>query len=222
MNQDRSIARASAEFYAVPTDFPEADGTFEWTSTSMVLIQLQCGGHRGIGYTYADRGAHALASELLERIVLQSDVFDHAATWEKMLRQIRNSGETGAATMAVSAIDCALWDLAARLLDIPLVQMLGQMRSCAPVYGSGGFTTYSDEQLRAQLGGWAEQGFDRVKMKIGTHPQQDPERVRVAREAIGPDCELFVDANGVPTPSRSRWRWPIGSPSRVWSGSRSR
>ena len=81
---------------------------------------------------------------------------------------IRNLGETGIAMMAVSAIDNALWDLRARLVDLPLVSLLGQVRPSIPVYGSGGFTTYTDKQLAKQLGGWAEQGFSMVKMKIGS------------------------------------------------------
>jgi L-alanine-DL-glutamate epimerase-like enolase superfamily enzyme len=69
-------------------------------------------------------------------------------------------------------------------------------RDAVPVYGSGGFTSYSNTQLRDQLGGWARQGIPRVKMKIGTHPADDLPRVKAAREAIGPGVQLFVDANG--------------------------
>jgi L-alanine-DL-glutamate epimerase-like enolase superfamily enzyme len=98
--------------------------------------------------------------------------------------------------MAIAAVDVALWDLKARLLDISLAALLGAAHDAVPVYGSGGFTTYSLEQLRAQLRGWVEQGIPRVKMKIGTHPGDDLCRVRAAREAIGPEAELYVDANG--------------------------
>ncbi len=98
--------------------------------------------------------------------------------------------------MAISAADCALWDLKARLLNLPLVTLLGQVYASAPVYGSGGFTSYSDQQLAAQLGGWVEQGIPRVKMKIGRDAKRDIARVRVARDAIGTNAELYVDANG--------------------------
>jgi L-alanine-DL-glutamate epimerase-like enolase superfamily enzyme len=77
-----------------------------------------------------------------------------------------------------------------------MVTLLGAVRDSAPVYGSGGFTSYSPEQLRDQLGGWVEQGIPRVKMKIGRHPEDDLRRVKIAREAIGRDADLFVDANG--------------------------
>jgi len=199
MKREFSITGGSVSFYTIPTDAPEADGTIAWNSTSMVLVQLDCGATKALGYTYADAGTAAVAHTLLKEIVLGSDALCHAATLQQMLRHIRNLGETGIAMMAVSAIDNALWDLAARLLDIALVSLLGQVRTGIPVYGSGGFTTYTDRQLTDQLGGWAAQGFASVKMKIGTHPDQDPARVHTARQAIGPDCNLFVDANGAYT-----------------------
>jgi L-alanine-DL-glutamate epimerase-like enolase superfamily enzyme len=199
MRQEFSITGGSIGFFTIPTDAPEADGTFAWNSTSMVLVQLECVSTRALGYTYADAGTAAVAHKLLKDVVLGSDPFRHAATLQKMLRHIRNLGETGIAMMAVSAIDNALWDLRARLVNLPLVSLLGQVRTRIPVYGSGGFTSYSDQQLSDQLGGWAEKGFASVKMKIGTHPDKDPARVETARNAIGSACNLFVDANGAYT-----------------------
>jgi L-alanine-DL-glutamate epimerase-like enolase superfamily enzyme len=93
-------------------------------------------------------------------------------------------------------VDVAMWDLKARLLDIPLVSLLGAARDAVPVYGSGGFTSYTDDQLRAQLSDWVDAGIPRVKMKIGRDAAADVKRVEVARGAIGDDAELFVDANG--------------------------
>ena len=79
---------------------------------------------------------------------------------------------------------------------MPLVTLLGAVRPAIDVYGSGGFTSYSIDQLQAQLGGWANGGIGAVKMKVGRDPLTDPERVGAARQAIGPDVDLFVDANG--------------------------
>jgi hypothetical protein len=165
----------------------------------MVLVQLECGSTRALGYTYADHATAVLAGKLLNEFVIASDAFCHPATLQKLLAAIRNLGETGMAMMAVSAIDNALWDLRARLVNLPLVSLLGQVRSSIRVYGSGGFTTYSDKQLAKQLGGWSEQGFSMVKIKIGSEPDRDPDRVITARQAIGTDCRLFVDANGAYT-----------------------
>jgi L-alanine-DL-glutamate epimerase-like enolase superfamily enzyme len=199
MLQGCKITKSEVKVYTVPTDAPEADGTFEWTSTTMVLVSLEAGGQQGIGYTYAEAATGKVAQSLLQKVVQGQDAFDSAAILQAMYHQVRNSGETGISSMAISAIDNALWDLRARLLDISLVNMLGSVRPGIPVYGSGGFTSYDDVQLQRQLGGWAEHGFARVKMKIGTHPEDDLRRVQVARNAIGEKTELFVDANGAYT-----------------------
>ena len=196
---DHRVTAGSVSIYTIPTDSPEADGTFSWASTSMVLVQLESGSVRALGYSYADHATAVLAQKLLTQYVIGSDALCYPATLQKLLAAIRNVGETGVAMMAVSAIDNALWDLRARLLGLPLVSLLGQLRTSLPVYGSGGFTSYSDKQLSKQLGGWAEQGFSMVKMKIGSEPDRDPERVMTARQAIGSDCKLFVDANGAYT-----------------------
>jgi L-alanine-DL-glutamate epimerase-like enolase superfamily enzyme len=121
---------------------------------------------------------------------------DTSACWTAIIQAIRNIGDTGVAMMAASAIDGALWDLKARLLKVPLVSLLGQVRPAVRAYGSGGFTSYTIDQLQEQLGEWASHGFKMVKMKVGRDSKSDLERVKAAREAIGPDVELFVDANG--------------------------
>jgi L-alanine-DL-glutamate epimerase-like enolase superfamily enzyme len=186
--------RASA--YKVPTDAPEADGTFAWNATTIVLVEAAAGGETGLGYTYADAATAKLVTEALAEVVRGRDAMDVGASFVAMGVRIRNLGRAGVAAMAVSAVDMALWDLKARLLGVSLAALLGPARDRVDVYGSGGFTSYSDDQIQRQLGGWAERGIPRVKMKVGTHPADDPRRVRVAREAVGPRTELFVDANG--------------------------
>ena len=162
----------------------------------MVLVELEAGDQTGLGYTYAHKSAVLVARELVEKHCLGHDAMDTRGLFDIMRRSQRNYGSEGIAATALSAVDIALWDLKAKLLGQPLAKLLGICRDSAPVYGSGGFTSYDDSQLRAQLGGWVEEGISRVKMKIGTNPQEDPHRVASAREAIGDTTELFVDANG--------------------------
>jgi L-alanine-DL-glutamate epimerase-like enolase superfamily enzyme len=105
-------------------------------------------------------------------------------------------------------VDLALWDLKARLLGIPLHRLLGTIHDDVAVYGSGGFTTYTPEQQREQLTGWTVgQGIPRVKIKIGeswgTRPDRDLDRIAAARDAIGRDTELYVDANGAYTAAQA-------------------
>jgi L-alanine-DL-glutamate epimerase-like enolase superfamily enzyme len=197
------ITSSTVQTFTVPTDAPEADGTISWTSTTMVLVTLSAGGKQGLGYTYGDASIAPLAHSLLTHFVHGQNAFDHGCIHQILLRQIRNSGEVGITAMAVAAIDNALWDLRARILGVPLVDLIGSVRSGIPVYGSGGFTSYSDSQLQKQLGGWARQGFSMVKMKVGTHPHDDPRRVAVARKAIGQKVALFVDANGAYTETQA-------------------
>src|ERR1051326_2527988 len=182
--------------YPIPTDFPESDGTLEWDRTTLVLVEAEAGGKRGLGYTYADLATAALIRDTLAEVVTGLDALSPPRAYAAMWRRIRNLGRPGICSMAISAVDCALWDLKARLLDVPLVTLLGQVRTGAPIYGSGGFTSYSDQQLSSQLSGWVNQGIRSVKMKIGRDANRDIQRVQVAREAIGNDANLFVDANG--------------------------
>lgn len=196
MSSPAPIRSGSVAAYTIPTDAPEADGTFAWRQTTLILVTLDAGDVQGIGYTYSHSVAAPLARDLIQQVVIGADPFDIPALFSRLRYFQRNYGREGIAATALSAIDIALWDLQANLLAKPLVLLLGRMREGAPVYGSGGFTSYSDEQLRNQLSSWVADGIPRVKMKIGAEPARDPHRVRLAREAIGPDAELFVDANG--------------------------
>lgn len=191
-----AVESVNVSVFRVPTDFPESDGTFQWNATTLVLVQIVAAGKSGIGYTYADSSVAELIHSTLAQNVMGADALAPTAIYFSNWRRIRNLGRPGICSMAISAVDCALWDLKARLLDLPLVTLLGQVRAGAPIYGSGGFTSYSDQQLANQLAGWVQQGIPRVKMKIGRDPKRDAERVRMAREAIGNAAELFVDANG--------------------------
>jgi L-alanine-DL-glutamate epimerase-like enolase superfamily enzyme len=190
------IERLDVSAYTIPTNAPESDGTYVWDKTTLVVVEASGAGKRGLGYTYADVSTATLIKKMLVDVVCGRDAMAVPGCWLAMVEAIRNLGRPGISSMAISAVDSALWDLKARLLDVPLVTLLGAVRESAPVYGSGGFTSYSREQLQRQLGGWAASGIPRVKMKIGRHPDDDVNRVRDAREAIGPDTELFVDANG--------------------------
>jgi L-alanine-DL-glutamate epimerase-like enolase superfamily enzyme len=183
--------------FRIPTDVPcESDGTYEWRATTLVLVAASGGGCTGIGYTYADDATAALIHSMLAGVARGMDVMATGAIWTALVAAVRNLGRPGIASMAISAIDVALWDLKARLMDTPLVTLLGAVRDAAPVYGSGGFTSYSEEQLCTQLAEWVSDGIPRVKMKIGRDPRADVTRVAAARSAIGDEAELFVDANG--------------------------
>jgi L-alanine-DL-glutamate epimerase-like enolase superfamily enzyme len=190
------IESLSVSAFTIPTETPEEDGTYEWDSTTIVIVNVTAGGKQGLGYTYAGTATAKLIHDKLKEVVTGNDAMSVQATWSAMLRSIRNLGRPGICAMAISAVDTALWDLKARLLDLPLVTLLGRVRDALPIYGSGGFTNYSNEKLQAQLRDWVQQGIALVKMKIGRNAKIDRRRVAAARKAIGEDVDLFVDANG--------------------------
>jgi L-alanine-DL-glutamate epimerase-like enolase superfamily enzyme len=193
---DGSLRAPSVGVYTIPTDAPESDGTLEWKATTLVVVELEAGGQHGIGYTYADKATGMFVREHLADVVKDRDAMDIPGAWHAMNVAVRNLGRRGVAAMAISAVDNALWDLKAKLLAVPLVELLGAAREAIPVYGSGGFTSYTNAQLKRQLAAWVEQGISKVKMKVGRVPANDFERVRAARAAIGKRAQLFVDANG--------------------------
>ncbi|MET3809632.1 enolase C-terminal domain-like protein [Arthrobacter sp. UYEF3] len=201
---DPALSGLDVSSYTIPTDSPEADGTFAWDSTTMVLVRARAGGCEGLGWTYAPPSCAQLITEQLTPAISGRSAWDTAGAALSMLQAVRNTGRSGLAGYAISAVDCALWDLKARLLDLPLYRLLGAVREKVDIYGSGGFTTYSHRQLEDQLASWVHgQHIPRVKIKIGqdggANVPRDLQRILEARTIIGDDAELFVDANGAYT-----------------------
>jgi L-alanine-DL-glutamate epimerase-like enolase superfamily enzyme len=198
---DPVVTGLEAAAYVVPTDTPEADGTLAWDRTTLVLVTARAGGEQGIGWSYAAAAAADVVTGILAPVVTGRSAFDVAGSNEAMVRALRNVGRPGIGATAISAADIALWDLKARLLGTAVASLAGRARDSVPVYGSGGFTSYDDQQTREQLSGWVEgDGIPRVKIKIGESwggdEPRDLARVALAREVIGPGTELYVDANG--------------------------
>jgi L-alanine-DL-glutamate epimerase-like enolase superfamily enzyme len=193
------IKDVKASAYKIPTATPEADGTTEWNSTTLVLVEIIAADKTGIGYTYANEATAIVIDQVLKKIIADANALDISSLNAKMIAAIRNDGQVGIAMMAVSAVDNALWDLKAKLFDVPLCNLLGKAKDSMLIYGSGGFTSYNKKQLQQQLSGWVDEGIQNVKMKIGTDASKDLERVKEARDAIGKNAKLFVDANGAYT-----------------------
>jgi L-alanine-DL-glutamate epimerase-like enolase superfamily enzyme len=180
----------------IPTDEPESDGTLDWDSTTVVIVEVDADGQTGLGWTYGHEAAASIIESKLEDNVVGASAMDIPRIWLANARAARNIGRQGVAALAISAVDIALWDLKAKLLGQPLASLLGRFRDASPIYGSGGFCTYSDERLREQMRGYVEQGITRVKIKVGREPERDRHRAAVVRAVIGDDVELYVDANG--------------------------
>ena len=194
--------------YRFPTPTPEADGTLAWDATTAVTVEVDAGGQTGLGWTYSSPAAAALIGAELTGVLCGHDAFDVAGAWAAMHRAGRNLGTRGLFAQALSAVDVALWDLKARLLQTPLTDLFGRVRGDVPVYGSGGFTTFDEAQLAAQVEQWQSAGCTAMKIKIGeswgTRTDRDLARVSRLRELAGDDAELMVDANGGYTPGQAR------------------
>jgi L-alanine-DL-glutamate epimerase-like enolase superfamily enzyme len=198
---DPAIDGVTATVYEIPTDRPEADGTLAWSSTTLVVAHVTGGGRTGLGYTYGAGACKPLIEGELTSALSGQGVLDTGAALEAMVRAVRNLGRPGVAGYAISAVETALWDLKGILLGVPVSRLLGAVRDAVPVYGSGGFTTYDEPAARAQLELWTgDLAIPRVKIKIGeswgTAQERDLARIAFARKVIGPDAELYVDANG--------------------------
>lgn len=195
------VESVTAAVYAIPTDSPESDGTLAWELTTMIVATASAADLTGLGWTYGSPAAAGVITDHLAPVVAGGDAMDVPGAAERMNRAVRNLGREGIAAMAISAVDIALWDLKARILDMPLAGLIGQVRPDVPIYGSGGFISYDDDQTREQLTGWVHDNLiSRVKIKIGEswggNERRDRARVALARDCIGPDTELYVDANG--------------------------
>ncbi|HEX4019149.1 MAG TPA: enolase C-terminal domain-like protein [Frankiaceae bacterium] len=205
---DAPIERLTTGIYRFPTPEPEADGTLKWDATVAVTVQAEAAGCVGLGWTYSTFAASAIIDDHLAGAVRGCDAADTAGAWSAMHRACRNLGTKGLVMQAISAVDIAIWDLKARLLDMSLARLLGGMRTSVPIYGSGGFTTLDDDQLKAQVDGWTAAGCTAMKIKIGEswgrRVDRDLQRVRQLREIAGPDVQLMVDANGGYTSGQAR------------------
>jgi L-alanine-DL-glutamate epimerase-like enolase superfamily enzyme len=157
-----TVDRLETSCFTFPTDEVESDGTLEWTSTTIVVVEAVGGGRRGLGWTYAPEAAGSVVADQLRSIVEGRSVDELGRIWLDLGAAVRNDGRPGIAFCAISAVDLALWDLRARLLDMPLAALLPPAHDRVPVYGSGGFCSYSDARLAEQLGGVAGGGRTRV------------------------------------------------------------
>ena len=196
------IESVGVRAYRIPTEQQpeESDGTLAWSATTLVVVEIRAGGVTGLGYTYGDAAIATMIHGMLREALLHRDALQTAARYADVCAKIRNNGREGVTAMAISAVDIALWDLKGKIFQAPVCVLFGAARDRVPVYGSGGFTSYSLRRLSDQLACWVrEMKIPRVKMKVGREPESDPQRVGAARSAIGRDAALFVDANGAYT-----------------------
>lgn len=200
-NQTIADIRVYLAAHPVPAGF--SDATRKVESIGFLVVQIVTNqGLEGIGVTYHEVGGEA-TKDLIERnmaprLIGRSPLETERLWWE-MLSYLRGVGRKGLMLCALSAVDNALWDLKGKMLGLPLYRLLGGVERKVPVYASGGWTSYDDDQLVAEMTGMVKQGYTHVKMKVGVdggnNPAADLRRVRKVRDAVGADIRILLDAN---------------------------
>jgi len=195
------VTEVRTTLVVVPRDPPISDATaLQMTAGGYCFVHILTDeGMEGLGMTAPSRGVRAVIEHDLKDILLGADPFDIEGLWQDMFWRVRGFGRKGLAFQAISAVDIALWDLKAKALGLPLFKLLGPCRASTPIYGSGGWTSYTESVLIDEQLSYVERGMRRVKMKVGmdfgTQPEADIRRVAAVRRAIGDDVELYIDAN---------------------------
>jgi L-alanine-DL-glutamate epimerase-like enolase superfamily enzyme len=195
------ITELRVRSHRIPLPQPETDGTLAWNATVIVTVEALAGDRVGLGWTYGPAAAAAVVDEVLAPVVRDVGATDVGLAHLRARQASRNAPTSGLVSLAISAVDVALWDLKAKVLAAPLADLLGRVRSSIPLYGSGGFTSMTDNQLVEQLTGWVvDNGMAAVKIKIGEdrggNLERDAHRIALARRTIGSTVALMVDANG--------------------------
>lgn len=197
------IAKIDVHLVSAPAPGDLADATRKVETVGFTVVRITTDqGLEGIGLTYHEVGGEAtraliqrnIAPKIIGRDPLQTEVI-----WEELFHYLRGVGRKGLTFGALSAVDLALWDLKGKIVDLPLYRLLGGNRTQVPIYASGGWTSYSDEKLVAEMQDMVAQGYKHIKFKVGVdgaaNPRRDAIRVRKVRDAVGPDIKLLLDAN---------------------------
>ncbi len=132
MTDDPPIESLEVATYRVATDQPESDGTLQWNHTDVIVVQATAGGATGLGWTYAAAATAQLIAGNLRQVVMGRSALAVEGAWQAMRHELRNAGVPGAGSMAIAAVDIALWDLKAKLLDAALIDLWGAVRLSAP------------------------------------------------------------------------------------------
>lgn len=198
-----SIRDVVVHLVSAPVAGGFADATRKVETIGFALVRIRTAqGLEGLGVTYHEVGGEAVR-EIIRRNMapklIGRDPLESEALWHEFFHYLRGVGRKGVSFCALSAVDVALWDLKGKIAGLPLHRLLGGNRTRVPVYASGGWTSYSDEQLVEEMRGMVARGFRMVKFKVGyaggTDIRRDALRVRKVREALGPEIRLLVDAN---------------------------
>jgi len=186
---------------SLPLKDPIADSTHTLPSIDWILVDVHTDsgltGHAHmLTFDYGPELLMGVVNNELKDVVIGMDPTMIEKVWNACWNRVEYVGQTGVAAWGIAAVDIALWDILGKSLNCPVHKLLGAHREEVPIYGSGGWLSYSLDQLLEETGNYVKRGFTTVKMKVGSREiGRDVERVRAVREAIGPKIQLMIDAN---------------------------
>jgi L-alanine-DL-glutamate epimerase-like enolase superfamily enzyme len=194
---------------SVPLDRPISDSTHELRCVQWILVELETeDGRTGhslmLTFDYGPTLLQRIVDSELKRVVVGRDARDIAGTWQACYSHCEYIGQSGVAAWGIAAIEIALWDWVGKALGAPVCQLFGACRETIPAYGSGGWLSYSTEQLLTEVSGYLQRGFGAVKIKVGSPDiKRDVQRVREVRKLIGGEVRLMIDANQAWSPTQA-------------------
>jgi len=196
------IDKVEVFFVPVAPDKNVSDSTWRLETMGYAVVRLSTDdGISGIGYTYdvAGEAIREVITRNLASVVLGRDPFATEVIWTDAMNLLRGAGRKGLVLIALSIVDIALWDIKAKAAGMPLYQLLGGSERTIPIYGSGGWTSYTEKELIEEIEQIKDQGYTKIKMKVGVDlgksPEEDVRRVRSVRKHIGEKIDLMIDAN---------------------------
>lgn len=199
-----TISSVSVCVARVPLDVVTSFATRTVSARDYCLVKVRStDGVEGIGFCYAGSAggniARVAVEELLARKLVGQESLRVEGLWQDLYQESLLQGRAGSVMRAISILDTALWDLNARSAKLPLHLYLGaNVTDKVPAYASGGYylAGKTPKKLGDEMAAYVKAGFKAVKMKVGRlSPREEEVRIRAAREAIGPDIHLMLDAN---------------------------
>jgi D-arabinonate dehydratase len=191
------ITSITTQEYRWPRAKPITNGLHTYTHVDFALVKIETDeGITGIGLGKGGEIWRACVSRLA-RLLIGEDPIDVERLWHKMWIP-KLTGRRGLVTRAISSIDIGLWDIRGKATGLPLYKLLGGFRDRVPTYIAGGYYEEGKglKELAQEMEDNLRMGAKAVKIKVGGVPiREDVERIRVTREAIGPDTKLLIDAN---------------------------
>lgn len=179
---------------------PISDSTHTLTEISFLIVRIYLqNGVMGeaylLSFQYNRNAIIGALKDAGERLVGRQ-VFQTAKVLEDFSGENEYFGREGLNQWAQATYNIAMWDAWGKILDQPVWKILGTARTRIPVYGSGGWISYSEEELLDEVWTYKAKGFKAVKIKVGKPDwREDLERLKLVREKVGPEIEIMMDAN---------------------------